>query len=88
MNSDFIYGLILGVISMIIVVTVTLAWKFTNENCGYSDKMIIEYHCPDKEYERKLIHDFVHGSGIQTNFLNKECSMDKYNIKYRLTNPK
>jgi hypothetical protein len=88
MNYDFIGGFIAGIGLMVLAVVITFVVRNCNENSGYTDKMVIEYHCPGKEYERKLIHDLVNGSGIQTNFVNKEVSMDKWGVKYRLTNPK
>ena len=87
MNGEFIGGFIAGVGLMVLITIITLVVRNCNENSGYKDKMIIEYHCPGKEYERKLIRDLVNASGIQTNFVNKECTMDKWGVKYRLTNP-
>ena len=73
---------------MVVVTIMIMTLKYTAENSGYKDKMVIEYNCPDKEYERQLFLDMVNGSGIQTNFVNKEVTMDKHTIRYRLTNPK
>jgi hypothetical protein len=88
MDSDFGYGLFTGLIVTSFLAITGFIIHGANENSGYKDKMVIEYHCPDKEYERHLILDMVNGSGIQTNFVNKEVTMGKYYIKYRLTNPK
>ena len=87
MNGEFIGGFIAGIGLMVLITVITLVVRESHECGGYQDKMIIEYHCPSKEYERKLIHDLVNNSGIQTNFVNKECTMGKWGVKYRLTNP-
>lgn len=86
-NKDFILGFIAGVALVVFITVLSLVFYNVNENSGYKDKMVIEYHCPGKEYERKLIRDLVNASGIQTNFVNKECIMNKWGVKYRLTNP-
>ena len=87
MNYDFIGGFIAGFGLMVLAVVITFIVRNSNEYSGYTDKMVIEYHCPSKEYERTLIHNLVHESGIQTNFVNKEVTMGKWGVKYRLTNP-
>lgn len=86
-NKDFILGFIAGAALVALFTALSLVFYNVNENSGYKDKMVIEYHCPGKEYERKLIRDLVNASGIQTNFVNKECTMNKWGVKYRLTNP-
>ena len=65
----------------------TLAMNVKSENSGYSDKMVISYHCPDKNYERRLFKELVYNTGIQTNFVNTETSMSKHRISIRMTNP-
>ena len=87
MNSEFIGGFIAGIGLMVLISVTTLVVMNCNECSGYKDKMTIEYHNPSKPYDRKLIDDMVNASGIQTNFINKEVTMDKWRIKYRLTNP-
>ena len=87
MNGEFAGGFIAGIGLMVLITVITLVVRESNENGGYSDKMVITYHNPDKPYERKLINDMVNASGIQTNFVNKEVTMDKWRITYRLTNP-
>ena len=86
-NKEFIPGFFAG--AALVGFIAFLSWVFSNvhENSGYKDKMVIEYHCPGKEYERTLIHNLVSESGITTNFVNKECTMDKWGVRYRLTNP-
>lgn len=86
-NKDFILGFIAGAALVAFITVLSLVFCNVSENSGYKDKMVIEYHCPGKEYERKLIRDLVNASGIQTNFVNKECTMNKWGVKYRLTNP-
>lgn len=87
MNGEFIGGFIAGVGLMVLITVITLVVRQSNEYGGYQDKMVIEYHNPSKPYERKLINDLVNASGIQTNFVNKEVTMDKWRITYVLTNP-
>ena len=81
-------GFICGLALCLAIVIISLKCKINNEESGYKDKMTITYHCPDKEYERNLFWDVVNGSGVQTNFINRELSMDKNQIRIRLTNPK
>ena len=87
-NEDFGFGFLFGII--VTAAVAALIWKICDgiENSGYSDKLVVEYHCPDKEYERKLARDMVNNSNVQTNFVNKDVTMGKHFIKYRLTNPK
>lgn len=86
-NKDFILGFFAGAALVAFITALSWVFQSVGENSGYKDKMVIEYHCPGKEYERKLIRDLVNASGIQTNFVNKECTMNKWSVKYRLTNP-
>ena len=88
MDSEFGGGFLCGILMMIVVTIIVLTCKHSAETNGYKDKMVIEYHCPDREYERQLFLDMVNGSGIQTNFVNKEVTMDKHTIRFRLMNPK
>lgn len=85
--GDFIKGFISGAAVVLIMLFVYGAISCASENSGYSEKLIIEYHNPNKEYDRKLVSAIVDASGVQTNFLNKVYSMDKYRVKVRLTNP-
>ena len=86
-NKDFILGFFAGAALVAFITALSWVFQSVSENSGYKDKMVIEYHCPGKEYERKLIRGLVNSSGIQTNFVNKECTMNKWGVKYRLTNP-
>lgn len=85
--ADFVKGLFAGLALAGMIVFLYVVFSAVSDNSGYKDKLMIEYHCPDKEYNRELVYDMMRTSGIQTNFLNKECSMDKYRIQYKLTNP-
>lgn len=87
-DKEFIMGLVSGAGLALAIVASGFVVKSVSESSGYRDKMTIEYHCPEKEYERKMFLDMVNGSGILTNFVDKECSMDEHMIRYRLTNPK
>ena len=81
-------GFITGILLSLGIVFYMKASKFKDEETGYVDKMTISYHCPGKEYERRLFKEIVYNSGIQTNFVNSETNMDKHRISIRLTNPK
>lgn len=85
--SDFVKGLFAGLALAGMIVFLYGVFSTVSDNSGYKDKLVIEYHCPDREYNRDLIHNMMEVSGIQTNFLNKEFTMDKYHLKYRFTNP-
>ena len=84
--NDFMKGFISGAVVVLIMLFVYGVFSVASENTGYSEKLIIEYHSA-KEYDRKLVSALVDASGVQTNFLNKVYSMDKYRIKIRFTNP-
>ena len=86
-NESFLGGLIVGAIVSTAIWIGCIVIRSDAEVSGYKDKMILEYHCPGKEYERKLLSDLVNDSGVWTNFVNKEVSMDKHKVRYRLTNP-
>lgn len=86
-NASFLVGLVLGLILGLTIWFLTSVFSIAHENSGYKDKLIIEYHCPKQEYERKLFSHMMETSGIQTNFINKEYIMNKYMVKCRLTNP-
>lgn len=58
-----------------------------HENSGYRNKLIIQYHSPCQEYDRKMILDLVNNSGITTNFINKTHTMSPYRTEWRMTNP-
>ena len=87
-NESFLGGLIVGAIVSTAIWIGCIVIRSDAEVSGYKDKMILEYHCPGKQYERQLFNDLVEISNIQTNFVNKEITMDAHMIKYRLTNPK
>ena len=76
----------MGTLLTIILVGGLLFVKFGKENMGWDNKMTIEYRS-HKEYDRDLIRDLVNKSEIMTNFKNRVTIMDKYYIKYVLTNP-
>ena len=81
-------GVLLGMILSLVLIVFVLNDNTKEEKSGYVDKMTITYHCPDKEYERNLFWNVVNESGVQTNFINRELSMDKHQIRIRMTNPK
>ena len=86
--SDFGIGFFTSTLTWFIIIGGLCCVNKVNEESGYTDKMIISYHCPDKEYERQLFRDVVYGTGIQTNFVDQETKMDKHWIRIRMTNPK
>ena len=85
--NDFNIGFITATLTWFIIIG-GMCWLHKVQESGYTDKMVISYHCPDKEYERQRFRDVVYGTGIQTNFVNLETSMDKHWIRIRMTNPK
>jgi len=87
-DKAFGAGLISGAAIALVVFAAGHFVNYISDRSGYRDRMTIEYRCPEKEYERKMFLDMVNGSGILTNFIDKNFSMDKYMIRYRLTNPK
>ena len=86
-TATFAGGIITGMVIMLILSIGILSIRESSENSGYKDKMILSYHCPGKQYERQLFNDLVERSGVLTNFVNKEVTMDAHRIRYRLTNP-
>ena len=86
--NDFNIGFLAATLTWCILIVGTYWLHKVQEESGYTDKMVISYHCPDKEYERQRFRDVVYGTGIQTNFVNLETSMDKHWIRIRMTNPK
>ena len=85
--GTFAGGIMTGMVITLALGIVIMSTSESQENSGYKDKMILSYHCPGKQYERQLFNDLVERSGIQTNFVNKEVTMDAHRIRYRLTNP-
>ena len=81
-------GFIAGMLISLGLVIFAISNKTRKEESGYVDKMTISYHCPGKEYERRLFREIVYNSGIQTNFVNTQTTMDKHKISIRMTNPK
>ena len=86
--NDFNIGFLASTLTWFIIIVGMCWFHKVQEESGYTDKMVISYHCPDKEYERQRFRDVVYGTGIQTNFVNLETSMDKHWIRIRMTNPK
>lgn len=86
--NDFNIGFITATLTWFIIIGGMCWLHKVKEESGYTDKMVISYHCPDKEYERQRFREVVYGTGIQTNFVNLETSMDKHWIRIRMTNPK
>lgn len=86
-EEGFGWGFAAATFLWLVIIVLTARYRTMQEYEGYEDKMVIEYHCPGKDYERQLFLDMVNGSGIQTNFTNKSFSMDKHTIKLRMTNP-
>ena len=80
-------GILVGSLAALLIYAISVTLYWTSECCGYRDKMVIEYHCPIKEYERDLFRHVVEASGVTTNFSNRVYTMDKHGIKIRLTNP-
>ena len=86
-NESFLGGLIVGAIVSTAIGIGCIVIRSDAEVSGYKDKMILEYHCPGKEYERKLFRQLLEVSNVETNFIDRQYSMDKHRVELRLTNP-
>lgn len=86
-TGDFIYGMFLATLLWAVVAAGTFIIHTATEHMGYSEKLVMEYHNPNSEYERTLFMNLLESSGVETNFLNKTCTMYKYGISITLTNP-
>jgi hypothetical protein len=86
-NQDFCAGILIGVLISCIIVTIAGILKCACENSGYDNKLVIQYHSPNKEYDRQVVQDMVNDSGIWTNFVCRETKMGKWRIEWRMTNP-
>ena len=85
--NDFNIGFLAATLTWCILI-VGIYWLHkVQEESGYTDKMVISYHCPNKNYERRLFKELVYNTDIQTNFVNTETSMSKHRISIRMTNP-
>ena len=87
MKNDCMTGFMAGLLASIVIAISAFAVRsYRNSICR--DKLTIEYVCNDKEYDRKIFYDMLESSGVQTNFINKEFTMDKHSVKCILSNPK
>lgn len=86
-TTSIALGFVLGVFFVTLIWIISAVIGENYENSGYSDKLIIKYHCPEKEYERKLFRQLLNVSNVETNFIDKQYSMDKHRVELRLTNP-
>ena len=84
--SDFLQGMFIGTLSILILVGGFLFVKLGKENSGWDNKLVIEYRSL-KEFDRGIVRDLMSKSEISTNFVNREIIMDKHFIRYVLTNP-
>ena len=86
-NSDFLSGLLVGIVISAAIAASIGIMCWVNDNKGFENKLVIQYHNPHKEYDRSLVLDMIDNSGIQTNFINKETSMTPWMMKWELSNP-
>ena len=86
-NSDFCWGAFTGALISIIAGLSIALICWVNSNRGFENKLVIQYHNPNKEYDRQMVMEMVNNSGIATNFINKEVSMSPWRIEWELTNP-
>ena len=86
-NKDFLCGVFTGILMSVMFWAIISIMSWCHENSGYRNKLIIQYHSPCQEYDRKMILDLVNNSGITTNFINKTHSMSPYRTEWRMTNP-
>lgn len=91
MNEDiknFVKGVAAGAVSMLVVVLIFSVFSLACENSGYENKLVIQYHNPNREYDREMVRKMVNDSQVWTNFVCSEMKMDKWRIEWRMTNPK
>ena len=86
-NSDFLGGLLTGVIISAAVAVFIGIMCWINDNVGFENKLVIKYYNPTKEYDREMVQNMVNDSQVYTNFAIKEMKMDKYWIEYKMYNP-
>lgn len=86
-TKSLFFGFLMGafLVGLIWIISAVLISNY--ENSGYAEKLVIKYHCPNKEYERKLFRQLLKESNVETNFIDKQYSMDKHRVELRLTNP-
>ena len=86
-TKSLFFGFIMGAFLVALAWIISSVFITNYENSGYDEKLVIKYHCPNKEYERKLFRHLLQVSNVETNFIDKQYSMDKHRVELRLTNP-
>ena len=86
-NSNFLAGIGLGIVIALGLFAIIGSVKWQGENSGYENKLIIKYHNPHTQFDRKMVSDMVENSGVWTNFVNREVSMSPWRMEWRFTNP-
>lgn len=87
-NKDFCAGMLVGLLIACAIALCVGIFKWTSENEGYENKLIIKYHNPNKEYDREMVQKMVNDTQVWTNFVVREMKMGKDMIEYRMTNPR
>ena len=87
-NQDFCAGVLVGIIISCATLALFGVIRWSVENNGYENKLVIRYHSPNKEYDREMVQNMVNDSQVWTNFVVKEMKMRRYGIEYIMTNPK
>lgn len=86
-TKSLFFGFIMGAFLVVLIWIISSVMISNHENSGYAEKLVIKYHCPNKEYERKLFRQLLEVSNVETNFIDRQYSMDKHRVELRLTNP-
>lgn len=86
-TKSIFFGFIMGVFLVGMIWIISAVLISNHENSGYAEKLVIQYHCPGKEYERTLFRQLLKVSNVETNFIDKQYNMDKHRVELRLTNP-
>jgi hypothetical protein len=86
-TKSLFFGFLMGAFLVGLIWIISSVMISNYENSGYAEKLVIKYHCPGKEYERKLFRQLLEVSNVETNFIDRQYSMDKHRVELRLTNP-
>ena len=86
-NSDFLSGLLVGIVISAAIAAGIGIMCWVNDNKGFENKLVVKYQNPNKEYDREMVLNMINDSQVWTNFVVKEIKMDKHGIEYHMTNP-
>ena len=86
-NSSFFAGIGLGAVMVLGLFAIIGIIIWHNENEGYENKLVIQYHNPYTKYDREMVEKMLEVSGVSTNFINKEIELSPWRMEWRFTNP-